>query len=610
MLACLCLPLFVGLGRTDLGHDESIYSFAVDRMLETGDWLVPRSIPNEDWAFLEKPPLKMWLVALSIRLGLTPHDEFGLRFWDALLAGVAFLYVFAFGRRLAGPVCGAAAVLFLFVHEPLLFDHGLRSNNMEAALVLCYCGGVYHYSRWAGTESGRHWHVLGVALCFVLGFMTKFVAALFLPLVLGTVALLLGAHRRQFRRDLRLWLGAGLVAAALCVPWFVFAWMKFGRFFWEVILGGHVYTRFTSFVDPQHLQAWHYYFATLYQALAHSGSAAFVGVGLVLLLVQTIRRRSAEALLVLVWFALPVTLISLGTSKLYHYVYPFLPPLAVAGGYVPAVLLSALLPRVAPSAGGRDGWLERAFPRLVARFARPLPRLLLTAIAAAALLLAVATALGGPTRLAAGQRVLLRNASVVRPLAVALVAGALAGYPRHAGQLAITVLVLAWLPWSSYRHALARLGDEHHPIRTAQQCLAHVRAQAGERTGSGPAIYLDAGDVTLPHPVYYYLRRLRPWERAAQTSDAAVYGYLYGDESQAPVLLPDWRQREFLTRLRESAPDFVASVTRSGRVGAADVRARASAPSPAEIDLDEAVLLLPGPYAACASEVLRGRPRR
>ncbi len=31
-----CAPLFVGLGNSDLANDEAIYSYAVDRILETG----------------------------------------------------------------------------------------------------------------------------------------------------------------------------------------------------------------------------------------------------------------------------------------------------------------------------------------------------------------------------------------------------------------------------------------------------------------------------------------------------------------------------------------------------------------------------------------------
>ena len=138
VLILFCLPLFFGLRNVDLETDEAIYSYAVDRILEIGDWLEPKLSPFENEPFLEKPPLKFWLVAAPIKAGLLPDDELGFRFLDALMGGVAFLYVFAIGYRLAGPVCGLVAVLLLFVHEPLLFDHGIRGNNMEAPLLLAY----------------------------------------------------------------------------------------------------------------------------------------------------------------------------------------------------------------------------------------------------------------------------------------------------------------------------------------------------------------------------------------------------------------------------------------------------------------------------------------
>ena len=130
------MPLWVGLGRADVDNDEAIYTFAVDQMLRNGDWLTPRSAPDPEAPFLEKPPLKFWLVAGAIRLGLLPHDQFGTRAWDALFGSLAFCYVAALGVRIGSPLAGVLAALILFVHRPLLFDHGLRSNNMDAALVL------------------------------------------------------------------------------------------------------------------------------------------------------------------------------------------------------------------------------------------------------------------------------------------------------------------------------------------------------------------------------------------------------------------------------------------------------------------------------------------
>ena len=145
--------------------------------------------------------------------------------------------MFAIGSRLAGPVCGAVAVLILFVHGPLLFDHGLRSNNMEASLVLCYCGGIFHYrdgprGPMNGGAAFTRWPS---GLYFVLGFMTKFVAALFLPLVLAAATLLVRAPRAKLAREWRLWTAVGALVLALVAPWFVYANVRFGTFFWHTI---------------------------------------------------------------------------------------------------------------------------------------------------------------------------------------------------------------------------------------------------------------------------------------------------------------------------------------------------------------------------------------
>ena len=69
-------------------------------------------------------------------------------------------------------------------------------------------------------------------------------------------------------------------------------------------------------------------------------------------------RRRPEGPVILLWFILPVTLMSLGTSKLYHYLYPFLPPLALAGGVLPAAILAAVPTPVAQ-------WTQGAMQRLV-----------------------------------------------------------------------------------------------------------------------------------------------------------------------------------------------------------------------------------------------------
>src|SRR5439155_6531247 len=146
-------------------------------------------------------------------------------------------------------------------------------------------------------------HAVAVALYFVLGFMTKFVAALFLPLVLAVAALPFREWRVKAVRGARQWVVAALVAAALIAPWFAYAYARFGMELWSTMVGAHVYTRFTSFLDPTHVQPWYFYFVTMFQRLVDSQSNMLVIGGFMVLLVQTVWRRWPEGGLVLILFA-------------------------------------------------------------------------------------------------------------------------------------------------------------------------------------------------------------------------------------------------------------------------------------------------------------------
>ena len=220
-----------------------------------------------------------------------------MRVWDALFGGLAFLYVFALGRRLAGPVCGFVAVFVLFVYGPLLFEHGLRNNNMEAPLVLCYCGGVYHYLAWAtaGSPARR-------ATAHRRGH------AVFLPRVHDEVrggALSAGRFWRRRRfcivetrsrlvGEWRLWAaGAGLFVV-LAAPWFVYQQIVAGADLWRVMLGAHVVERFTVSIDPSHIQPWNFYFVTIFRELYRTGTIWLALAGGVLLLVRLVRERRLE----------------------------------------------------------------------------------------------------------------------------------------------------------------------------------------------------------------------------------------------------------------------------------------------------------------------------
>jgi len=590
VLVLFCLPLFIGLRSLDLETDEAIYSFAVDRILEVGEWLQPKSSPSETAVFLEKPPLKFWIVAAPIRAGVLPHDEFGLRFWDALFGGIAFLYVFAIGNLLAGPICGAVAVMLLFIHPPLVLDHGLRTNSMEGPLFLCYCGGIYHFLRWSAAAGRKQAHAIGVGVYFVLGFMTKFVAAIFLPLVLVMGALLFRRTRQKLFADWRTWLAVIALVVALIAPWFVYAYVEFGREVWDTMFAAHVYERMTVGLNQAHLHPWYFYLGKMVQGFEPSNLAWLVPIGLVVLLVQSARRRWFEATLVLLWAVVPLAIISAGSSKLYHYAYPFLPPLTLAVGYVVALMAMLGPPVVRKLLERAEDLLGEAMPRLQALSSSRSVRIVgLTAIAVASGLVLGAVAFG-TVRASIGGVQLFKSSSLLRPLLVVALFGLLLRRSQPVASLLVFLLMVWWVPVRAYQETLHQFTVEKHPLRTARDCLKGVELQ--ETGAASPGVYVDTDETTW-HPLYYYFRQLGPWTRQLQPAPDLLARNLNDPTSFRPSLVQESRYRDYL-----HGPD---AERLAGTASPPMIGIRPGPPL-------EYLLILPGPYAACSPEaVLRAR---
>jgi len=590
VLVLFCLPLFIGLRSLDLETDEAIYSFAVDRILEVGEWLQPKSSPSETAVFLEKPPLKFWIVAAPIRAGVLPHDEFGLRFWDALFGGIAFLYVFAIGNLLAGPICGAVAVMLLFIHPPLVLDHGLRTNSMEGPLFLCYCGGIYHFLRWSAAAGRKQAHAIGVGVYFVLGFMTKFVAAIFLPLVLVMGALLFRRTRQKLFADWRTWLAVIALVVALIAPWFVYAYVEFGREVWDTMFAAHVYERMTVGLNQAHLHPWYFYLGKMVQGFEPSNLAWLVPIGLVVLLVQSARRRWFEATLVLLWAVVPLAIISAGSSKLYHYAYPFLPPLTLAVGYVVALMAMLGPPVVRKLLERAEDLLGEAMPRLQALSSSRSVRIVgLTAIAVASGLVLGAVAFG-TVRASIGGVQLFKSSSLLRPLLVVALFGLLLRRSQPVASLLVFLLMVWWVPVRAYQETLHQFTVEKHPLRTARDCLKGVELQ--ESGAASPGVYVDTDEITW-HPLYYYFRQLGPWTRQLQPAPDLLARNLNDPTSFRPSLVQESRYRDYL-----HGPD---AERLAGTASPPMIGIRPGPPL-------EYLLILPGPYAACSPEaVLRAR---
>ncbi len=289
-----------------------------------------------------------------------------------------------------------------------------------------------------------------------------------------------------------------------------------------------------------------------------------------LLLIRLVRERRLEELLVIAWFVVPLGLMSIGTSKLHHYAYPFLPALALAAGYGPAWLALA----------SRDP-VDVVMTRIERRFIEPRNwgarvRQVLLVLAGAATVLAVATLVFGQVQLRLGDVQLFRNSHVFRPVFVAFVLATLAGRGVFAARLMVPIaILLSVVPAQAYEDTRVHLRREDHPMRSARDCVVRVRERERSAGRPAPGIYAVGQQKWMLHSHFYYFRRLDPWERGDVLDDRIVSEGLFEPGHQRPILIDDADYQAFKTGHAEALLSVPA------------------------VRLRSVLLLLPGPYAAC-----------
>jgi hypothetical protein len=374
-----------------------------------------------------------------------------------------------------------------------------------------------------------------------------------------------------------------MLVGALILPWFVWAHLRYGAFLWQTIFGQHVYTRFTTFLDPSHVEPWYFYPVAVYGRFSDAGAGLLVAAAFVVLVVQTIRRRWGHGLLIVLWFVLPVAAISSGTSKIYHYVFPFLPPLALAAGYA-ATLLVLLGPAPLARAVARlDRYLAAGRPRIAAALRGRAGRTALMTVAAGAASLAIVSIVVGQVRWEVADGVSLRSSGVLRPTVVAVASALLAGAGRRHSRLVVALLVAGLLPLPGYARSLSLMRERGHPLRSARDCVQRVQAEEGQQLA--PGLYVDLPEGRLSHPANYYARAIRPWTRASPADVETPARLIREPRAWRPILTWEDRYRELVHAPAASALHAPHAV----------------------VEFADALLVLPGPYAACGREAYAGR---
>jgi Dolichyl-phosphate-mannose-protein mannosyltransferase len=355
-----------GLGDASLLGDEAIYAGPARRAAVDGDWYPLRN--GEGELFTSKPPLAMWIEALSFRtLGVS---ELAARLPNALAGMALAALVLGVGAWLWGLPAGILAALLLAATSSWLLRNGVRCGAIDPLLTLALSAALLLYLRYRTTGRLIWLGAAGAAAA----------AAALLKSVVGPVELL--AVTASFELALAV---AGRRAGALAEPgppgapswkaplalagggavvllaWFADVTRRSPDF--PARLWADTVVRGVRGVDPGHVQG-----IGFYGRLLADDFGLLLAAGLLapLALAGPWRQggaRARAALLLPLWTLVILGLLSLSVSKLPWYPDAALPPLVLllAGGLCAAIarlaqppLPAAIRPlpaRMAPALG-------------------------------------------------------------------------------------------------------------------------------------------------------------------------------------------------------------------------------------------------------------------
>ena len=310
-------------GRPLFNPDEGRYAEIPREMLSGGDWIVPHL---NGLAYIEKPPLQYWAVALSYRL-LGP-SVFSARLYTALTALAGIFLVWAVARRLWSEAAAwrAAAVL----SGMLMFVVLGQVLTLDMSLTFCMTLSLAGFLLAQTAAQPKPWMLLAWAAA-ALGVLTKGVIAAAIP---AAVLTLYSLYSRDFEPWRRLHAAWGLTLfLGVTVPWHWLAARRLDDFLQFYFVHEHLARYLTPSADRQ--EPW-WFFGWVFLA------------GTVPWTLSALRalgggwRRSAvpadfnPALFLWIWVVFIAVFFSISDSKLIPYILPAMPALALLIAALPA----------------------------------------------------------------------------------------------------------------------------------------------------------------------------------------------------------------------------------------------------------------------------------
>jgi 4-amino-4-deoxy-L-arabinose transferase-like glycosyltransferase len=179
VLALALFNLTFRLGREIVMQwDESLYAVSAWEMVKSGNWIATTFLGELDY-YNTKPPLNVWLIALSFK-------AFGINLWSlrlpCVLSAWASVAVMMFWtRRCAGSAIAVVTGLVLSTCFGFLYVHSGRNANTDATFALIFI--LMVLALWASDRVP--WRAVWIGPLLAATFLLRGPAALMFVVLIG-----------------------------------------------------------------------------------------------------------------------------------------------------------------------------------------------------------------------------------------------------------------------------------------------------------------------------------------------------------------------------------------------------------------------------------------
>ncbi|WPC40482.1 ArnT family glycosyltransferase [Clostridium sp. JS66] len=332
ILCTAAFNIFYNLGNIPINSwDEARHGVNAYEMIKRNNYIVNTYAYNNDYWNL-KPPASYLAIILGYKL--VGFNALGLRLFSAIAGVLTILSITIFVLHYNGKLASLISTAVLTTTLPFIVDHCSRSGDADSIFVLFFTLSMIFLII---SKRNILWFYAS-GLAFSLAFLTK---SWHSGSIVVIIIIYLVVNKTLFKANKKNLISFLLVVSFPILIWAILRYNQDGFAFFKNMIGYDLMAR-TSKTLEGHIGGMCYYLEH-FQWSYFYWFCVFIATTLAMAATTTTETLTSDSknysLFIALWITIPFSLYSIAKTKIWWYIFPIYPALAISIGATSSVLL-------------------------------------------------------------------------------------------------------------------------------------------------------------------------------------------------------------------------------------------------------------------------------